>query len=169
LEVEANIRLLNSFSLRPNVTISTNKNKNTFSQINGNLLNLKETDISFSPNLIAANNFIFHPSQSFQISLLSKYVGSQFMGNTNSIVSKLDSYFVNDFSVIYQLKPKTLFKSVIFSVLVNNIFGIKYVSNGYYYTYDDTWSSPSEITTVEGAGYYPQATTNFLMGVTFKF
>ena len=169
LEVDANIRLLNSFSLRPNVTISTNKNKNTFSQINGNLLNLKETDISFSPNLIAANNFIFHPSQSFQISLLSKYVGSQFMGNTNSIVSKLDSYFVNDFSVIYQLKPKTLFKSVIFSVLVNNIFGIKYVSNGYYYTYDDTWSSPSEITTVEGAGYYPQATTNFLMGVTFKF
>jgi len=169
LEVDANIRLLNSFSLRPNVTISTNKNKNTFSQINGNLLNLKETDISFSPNLIAANNFIFHPSQSFQISLLSKYVGSQFMGNTNSIVSKLDSYFVNDFSVIYQLKPKTLFKSVIFSVLVNNIFGIKYVSNGYYYTYDDTWSSPSEITTVEAAGYYPQATTNFLMGVTFKF
>ena len=169
LEVDANIRLLNSFSLRPNVTISTNKNKNTFSQINGNLLNLKETDISFSPNLIAANNFIFHPSQSFQISLLSKYVGSQFMGNTNSIVSKLDSYFVNDFSVIYQLKPKTLFKSVIFSVLVNNIFGIKYVSNGYYYTYDDTWSSPSEINTVEGAGYYPQATTNFLMGVTFKF
>ena len=169
LEVDASIRLLNNFSLRPNVTISANKNKNTFSQINGNLLNLKDTDISFSPNLIAANNFIFHPSQSFQISLLSKYVGSQFMGNTNSIVSKLDSYFINDFSIIYQLKPKTIFKFVVFSALVNNIFGINYVSNGYYYTYDDTWSSPGEITTIEGAGYYPQATTNFLMGVTLKF
>ena len=169
LEVDANIRLLNNFSFHPNVTISTNKNKNTFSEINGNLLNLKETDISFSPNLIASNNFIFHPSQSFQISLLSKYVGSQFMSNTNSVVSKLDSYFVNDLSVIYQLKPKTIFKSVVFSALINNIFGINYVSNGYYYTYDDTWSSPGEITTVEGAGYYPQATTNFLMGVTLKF
>lgn len=169
LEVDANIRLLNNLSFHPNVTISTNKNKNTFSEINGNLLNLKETDISFSPNLIASNNFIFHPSQSFQISLLSKYVGSQFMSNTNSVVSKLDSYFVNDLSVIYQLKPKTIFKSVVFSALINNIFGINYVSNGYYYTYDDTWSSPGEITTVEGAGYYPQATTNFLMGVTLKF
>ncbi len=169
LEVDANIRLFNNFSFHPNVTISTNKNKNTFSEINGNLLNLKETDISFSPNLIASNNFIFHPSQSFQISLLSKYVGSQFMSNTNSVVSKLDSYFVNDLSVIYQLKPKTIFKSVVFSALINNIFGINYVSNGYYYTYDDTWSSPGEITTVEGAGYYPQATTNFLMGVTLKF
>ena len=169
LEVDANIRLFNNFSFHPNVTISTNKNKNTFSEINGNLLNLKETDISFSPNLIASNNFIFHPSQSFQISLLSKYVGSQFMSNTNSVVSKLDSYFVNDLSVIYQLKPKTIFKSVVFSALINNIFGINYVSNGYYYTYDDTWSSSGEITTVEGAGYYPQATTNFLMGVTLKF
>jgi len=24
-------------------------------------------------------------------------------------------------------------------------------------------------TTIEGAGYYPQATTNFLVGATFKF
>ena len=52
LEVDANIRLLNNLSFHPNVTISTNKNKNTFSEINGNLLNLKETDISFSPSLI---------------------------------------------------------------------------------------------------------------------
>ena len=60
-------------------------------------------------------------------------------------------------------------KSIIFSGLVNNIFNKKYVSNGYYFTYDDTWSVPGEIMTIEGAGYYPQATTNFLLGVTLKF
>jgi iron complex outermembrane receptor protein len=53
--------------------------------------------------------------------------------------------------------------------LINNIFSEKYVSNGYYYTYDDDFSNPGTITTFEGAGYYPQASTNFLIGATFKF
>ena len=53
--------------------------------------------------------------------------------------------------------------------MINNIFNEKYVSNGYYYTYDDTWSDPGMTTTIEGAGYYPQATTNFLAGLTLKF
>jgi iron complex outermembrane receptor protein len=61
------------------------------------------------------------------------------------------------------------FKSITFSALVNNIFGAEYVSNGYYYTYDDTWTDPDIINTIEGAGYYPQATTNFLIGATLKF
>ena len=41
------------------------------------------------------------------------------------------------------------------------IFDKEYVSNGYYYTYDDDWSVPGQLTTIEGAGYYPQATRNF--------
>ena len=91
------------------------------------------------------------------------------MGNTDSKASKLDSYFVNDFNVNYEIKTKSIFKSILLSGLVNNIFGKKYVSNGYYYTYDDDFSVPGEITTIEGAGYYPQATTNFLLGATLKF
>ena len=103
------------------------------------------------------------------MSFLSKYVGEQYMGNTDSKVSKLDSYFVNDFSVSYEIETKSIFKSIVLTGLVNNIFGEEYVSNGYYYTYDDTWSTPGFTTTIEGAGYYPQATTNFLLGATFKF
>ena len=52
---------------------------------------------------------------------------------------------------------------------INNIFSAEYVSNGYYYTYDDTWSDENMITTIEGTGYYPQATRNFLFGVGIKF
>ena len=91
------------------------------------------------------------------------------MGNTDSETSKLDSYFVNDISVTYEFKMKSIFKSIVLSGLVNNVFNVKYVSNGYYYTYDDDWSDPNTITTLEGAGYYPQATTNFLIGATLKF
>jgi iron complex outermembrane receptor protein len=53
--------------------------------------------------------------------------------------------------------------------LVNNIFNAEYVSNGYYYTFDDDYSVANQVTTMDGAGYYPQATRNFLMGVTLKF
>jgi len=52
--------------------------------------------------------------------------------------------------------------------MINNIFNAEYVSNGYYYTYDDTWSDPNLITTIEGTGYFPQATRNFLLGITIK-
>ena len=48
-------------------------------------------------------------------------------------------------------------------------FDKKYVSNGYFYTYDDNWSSPNQITTIEGTGYYPQAGINFLIGLTTSF
>tara|TARA_R110001583_G_scaffold59785_1_gene177687 strand:+ start:7473 stop:9707 length:2235 start_codon:yes stop_codon:yes gene_type:complete len=169
VEIDAGIQISKQFAVQPNITLSSNKNKSTVSEIDGSLVNLGKTNISFSPEIIAANAFIFQPVNNFQISILSKYVGEQYMGNTDSQVSKLDSYFVNDLNVTYEIKPKSVFKSVLLSGLVNNIFGEKYVSNGYYYTYDDTWSAPNVITTIEGAGYYPQATTNFLLGATLKF
>jgi len=169
LEFDAAIQVLKQISIQPNFTVSTNKNKHTISQVDGELVDLGKTNISFSPEFVAANAFVYQPTSNVQVSLLSKYVGEQFMGNTDSKDSKLDSYFVNDFNVAFEIKPNSIFKSIVLSGLVNNIFGVKYVSNGYYYTYDDTWSDPNQITTIEGTGYYPQATTNFLVGATLKF
>jgi len=174
LEIDVALQISGKFAIQPNFTISSNKNKSTFSQIDGDLVNLGKTNIAFSPEFIVANALVFQPKENFQVSLLSKYVGEQFMGNTDSGASKLDSYFVNDLNVTYELsflhkQESTFFKSILFSGLVNNIFNQKYVSNGYYFTYDDTWSVPGQTTTIEGAGYYPQATTNFLLGVTLQF
>jgi len=169
LEVEAAIQLGKQFSVQPNFTLSTNKNKKTFAQIDGVLVDLGKTNLSFSPDIVAANAFIFQPKDNFQISFLSKYVGEQYMGNTDSKVSKLDGYFVNDLNFTYEIKMNKVFKSILLSGLINNIFGKEYVSNGYYFTFDDDFSVPGSITTVEGAGYYPQATTNFLIGTTLKF
>jgi len=169
LEIETAIQISKTLAIQPNMTISSNKNKKTVSQIDGNLVDLGKTNISFSPNFTAANALVYQPSSNFQMSFLSKFVGEQYMGNTDSEVSKLDSYFVNDFNISYEIKPNTIFKSILLSGLVNNIFGEKYVSNGYYFNYDDTWTDPNQITTIEGAGYYPQATTNFLIGATLKF
>lgn len=169
LEVEAAIKLSNKFLLQPNFALSANKNIDYITQLDGVLVNLGNTTISYSPSVVAANQFQFKPYDNIQFAFLSKYVGEQYLGNVDSDFSKLDAYFVNDLSFNYEFETKSVFKSIILTGLVNNIFNEKYISNGYYYTFDDTWSDPENITTIEGTGYYPQATTNFLIGLTLKF
>ena len=118
---------------------------------------------------MTSNIIVYNPKDNFNISLLSKYVGSQYMGNTDAINSKLESYFVNDFNISYKIITSSVFKAIIISGLVNNVFDVQYISNGYYYTYEDTWSNSSQVKTLDGAGYYPQAIRNFLLGLTLKF
>ena len=169
LEVESSIAITDKLILNPNVTLSQNKNQDFYFQRDGVLQNLGNTDIAFSPNLVIGNRLTFLPIKDFQISFLSKFVSEQYMGNIDSEQSKLDAYFVNDLNVNYEWKLNKAIKSIVFSGLVNNIFDLEYESNGYFYTYDDDWSNPGNVTTVEGTGYYPQAGINFLLGMSLKF
>lgn len=169
LEMDATVSILEQLVIRPNVTLSMNKNKNFVFQRNGVLQNLGNTNIAYSPNFIAGNIIAFSPIKTVQLSLLTKIVGEQYMGNIDSEKSKLKGYFVNDFSMNWEIRTKSVFKSIIITGLVNNIFDYEYVSNGYFYTYDDNWTTPGSVTTIEGAGYYPQAGRNAMIGATLKF
>ena len=60
------------------------------------------------------------------------------MSNTDQPNSILDSYFVNDLSISYLLQPNKIFESISINLLINNLLNKEYISNGYYYTYDDT-------------------------------
>ncbi len=154
LEVDLSFQLSEKWNIRPNFTLSENKN---IDFVNGATLeNLGNTTIAFSPSVIGGNILAFKPIQSVQIAWLSKFVGNQYMNNIDSKESKLPDYFVNDFNITYELNPKSIFKSIIFTGLVNNFLDKKYVSNGADY----------------GGGYvyyYPQAGINFLAGLTLKF
>ena len=169
IEAEARIKLSEFFLMNTNVTLSSNKNKQTLSKFDGKIVDFGKTNISFSPDFIASNTIVFSPKDNLDISFLSKYVGKQYMGNIDADNSILDSYFVNDLNLNYKINLNMTFKEIIISGLINNILDKEYVSNGYYYTYDDTWSVPGQTKTMDGAGYYPQATRNFLIGITLKF
>jgi iron complex outermembrane receptor protein len=172
LEIDADITINDQFSIKPNAAFSSNKNKNFVAQVNGTLKDLGNTNLSFSPDVVVGNILVYNPLEYLQISFLSKFVGKQFMSNFSSTVSNndvLDSYFTSDLNIIYEMKPTKIFKSIVFSALVNNIFNKEYVDRGYYYTYDDTWSNSGTTTTLDGAGFFPQATRNFLIGVTLRF
>ncbi|MBU2900928.1 TonB-dependent receptor [Maribacter dokdonensis] len=165
LEVDANIILGEKFSLRPNIAISQNKNKDFFIDRDGLLQGLGDTNIAYSPGLVAGNVLSYMPCDAMNISLYSKFVGEQYLSNTDTDASKLDSYFTTDFNITYEINMNSIVKSIVFSGLVNNIFNEKYVSNGY--TYVDSWSTPGN--SFEVHGYYPQAGTNFLLGATVNF
>ena len=168
LEVETVFNLSDKISILANSAFSDNKNKNFVTSLNGELVNLGKTNISFSPEIVSSINLLYSPKENMEFSILNKYVGEQYMSNTDSVFSKLDAYSVLDFNFNYNFKNTFFFSEIVLSAIVSNLFGTEYVSNGYYYTYDDTWSDPNSVTTIEGTGYYPQATRNYLLGFKFK-
>jgi len=169
IEIDATIKLHRKLYFKPNLTISQNRNKDFYFEKDGSLQNLGDTKIAFSPTVVAASQFVFLPVKGLQLALLSKFVGDQYMGNIDFESSKLRSYAVSDFNASYEVQTKSIFKSIVISALVNNIFNYKYESNGYFYTYDDDYSNPGSVKTIGGAGYYPQAGINVLAGLTLKF
>jgi iron complex outermembrane receptor protein len=169
IEIESIIKVINKLSFQPNITLSQNKNKDFYFQRDGVLQNIGNTNIAFSPDFVFGNATTYSIKKNLNITLLNKFVGRQFMGNIDSQASVLEAYNVHDLNVTYLWNINKGIKSILFSGLVNNIFDYKYESNGYFYTYDDDFSTPGVTTTIEGAGYFPQAGINFLIGATLKF
>ena len=164
IEVDANLNISENWILNSNIAISENKINELIIDRDGGLNNFGKTNIAFSPSFISGNSVTYKPNQNLQLALLGKYVSSQYLSNTDTEASKIDGYFVSDFNAMYELKMNNIFKSIVFKGLVNNLFSVEYVDRGY--TYLNTWSGP---TAIEEQGYYPQATINFLIGVTLKF
>lgn len=169
VEIEDTRSLGNKLALYTNITASINKNKDFYYVYDGELQNFGDTDLSFSPNLIGVISFNYELVDNLDLSLNTKYISDQYMSNINSSMSKLDSFTIVDFNVFYQFSIPDLIDNISVSLLVNNLFNKLYVNHGYHYTYDDTWTNPDQSVTYEGVGYYPQATRNYLLGITFKF
>jgi iron complex outermembrane receptor protein len=70
---------------------------------------------------------------------------------------------------VYTIDSEKIFDQIIITGLINNIFNAEFVDRGYYFFFDDDFTNPGTINTVDGAGYYPQATANFLVGLTLRF
>jgi len=169
LEMDAQWQLSKKWMWQPNISLSDHRNIDFYFKRDGALTTLGNTPIAFSPRLIAGQLLQYSPNANLNLGLLHKQVGKQYMGNINSEASVLEGYGQTDFSAQYSWQPSHTFKRISLQLLVNNVFNNLYVSNGYFYTYDDDFSSPGTITTIEGAGYYPQAGTNFLLGASFAF
>ena len=167
IEFDSSIKLNNKLNIETNFSLSENKNKDFYSTFDGNLKNFGNTDLAYSPNLILNNILNFNPNKKVLISLRSKYVSEQFFAQTNSPISKLESFFINDINFVHDIDLPNISDDIKFKVLVNNLFDYKYSAYGGYYSYDV--QEDNQIKTYEGTYYYPQSGINILVGLDVKF
>ncbi len=152
IEIGALAKLSKQWEISGNVSLSQNRNL-SFNIENDNVVTeLGNTEISFSPNVIANVGLKFNPNKNFEFSLMNQYVGKQYLDNTENRNLQLNDYFLTDFNAQYHFKVAG--NDVALKLLVNNLFNKKYVNNGAVWEGDPL--------------YYSQAGTNFMFGISWK-
>lgn len=121
-----------------------------------------DVDISFSPSVIGNSIFSYQKS-GFSTELISQYVSRQYMDNTANSNRSLDPYLVNNLQLSYQLDSLNLVNNITFSVQVNNLFDMKYESNGYSFG----WIAGGEEQFFNY--YYPQAGRHIMTNLKVQF
>jgi iron complex outermembrane receptor protein len=172
VELEGALKINSKITWGANMTFSQNKIKRfteviydygaNYDEYNEVRNEFSNVDISFSPSVIAGSSLSYSPFRSFEATLLSKYVGDQFLDNTSDADRKLNAYFINDIRLSYQPTIRG-FKDVTVSLLLNNVLDVEYESNGYTYGYLGGGE------TIRQNYYYPQAGRNYLMMLSMKF
>lgn len=172
IEVEGITRLSSKLVWNANVTVSRNKILKftevlydygpDYDQNKEVQVQHENTDISFSPNIIAGSALSYRPLKNLEAAWMTKYVGQQYLDNTSNANRRIDAYVVNDLRLSYTIQPKFM-REIALSVLVNNILNETYESNGY------TWGFLAGSAVVRENYYYPQAGRNFMAMVTLKF
>ena len=151
LELGTLAKVSEKLNVLGNITLSQNKNVDFKIEENSTVTNLGNTDISFSPNVIANALIQYKPIKNLQLNLNNQYVGKQYLDNTETQSLQLNDYFLTDFNAQYEFKIAK--QEVSLQFLLNNIFDKKYVNNGFVY---------------DGPYYYAQAGRNFMIGLSFK-
>lgn len=172
IELEGAVRFNAKWVWAANLTLSENKINSfdevlydygaNFDEYNEIVNTYSDTDISFSPNVIAGSTLTFSPIKDLDLAWLAKYVGKQYLDNTSHAERSIDAYFVNDIRFTYTIRP-TFMREISLSALVNNVFGVEYSSNGYTYGY---WGGPDEY---RQNFYYPQALRNYMLMLTLRW
>ena len=120
------------------------------------------TDIAFSPNLVGGAVISFFPVKNAELSFIGKYVGKQYLDNTQDENRKLDAFYTQDARLIYTINKGCL-KELNIILQANNLFNKMYEPNGYTFSYYYGGSLTTE------NYYFPMAGMNFMIGVNMKF
>ena len=144
VELTAGLNPFRGFNWNINATWSKNRAKNvnvtTIDPVTWaeSTANVGTTHLAYSPDFILGNMFSYE-YKGFTASLQSKFVGEQYMTNSNfrSYAEKdgsqtsamIDSYFVSNFDLSYTFKLRGI-KSATVGLTVYNLFNEEYESNG---------------------------------------
>jgi iron complex outermembrane receptor protein len=168
IELQGKIKITSWINTAANITFSENKIRNFTEYLddydNGGQQTkfYSKTDISYSPSVIAGGSINFIPVKNGEISLISKYVGRQYLDNTSQESRSLNPYYLQDIRLSYLITHK-IFKETSLVLQLNNVFDKKYEPNGYSFSYIYGGDLVTE------NFYFPMARFNFMLGVNIKF
>lgn len=173
IELEAGYMFLKNLSVSGNFTYSRNKIARFIEYVDnydnydaeGNMIQDEiehtDTDIAFSPNLIASLGVLYEPIKNLEVSLLGKHVSEQYLDNTQSNDRMLDAYTIFNLGISYGIE-KWGFKEIRIGAQVNNLLNYRYANNGY------TWGYVFGGQRIIENFVYPQAGRNFLVRLSLK-
>lgn len=124
---------------------------------------LGNTPISFSPNVVLANDFTFTPIKRLELSLITKFVSRQYLDNSGNETYCLKPYTYTNLRISYTFLFARFAQELELFVQANNLFNAQYESNGWIYSYYYGNSRFAD------AAFYPQAGINFLGGIRLRF
>src|SRR5690606_36819014 len=144
IELQAAVRVSERVNWNANLTVSRNRIDEyrevltdygaDFSEYNLVENIHRDTEIAFSPSVIAGSGISFVPFEGLDVTLMTKYVGRQYLENTSNKGRSIPAYLVNDLRLSYTWKPQFV-KAINFSLLINNPLDEAYESNGFTYGY----------------------------------
>ena len=120
------------------------------------------TDLAFSPGVLLNNHFEWKANKFLSFILNSKYVGKQYLDNTSNEKRVLKDFLINDFKIQTNLTNNVL-NNLFFKIEINNIFNVKYSSNGYTFGYYGGMDYE-----VRENYFYPQATRNIMFSISIE-
>ncbi len=168
IELESGIQILKNLNWYGNLTLSRNI-ITVFDDLTDNWdtgvqdkITLKNKTISFSPSITAGSVLDYNPVKNLHLGLNTKYVGKQYIDNTQNSDRMLNSYLLQNLTFSYLIKNK-MFKELTCQFAVNNLFDKKYEANAWVYKYNEGGSQYIM------DGYFPQAGINFMFRVDVKF
>lgn len=133
-----------------------------YEYIGQSMIEFKNTDIAFSPSVIAMGSVSWSPIKNLELRVIVKHVGKQYLDNTENASRSISAYSTVDTRIGYSIK-NILFKEIRFDITLNNILDGLYESNGY------TWGYYVDGSRTQENFYYPQAPFNVLGQMTVKF
>ena len=171
IELAGRYKIIPSLALSGAFTLSQNKIKQFNEYLDEylddepyytqQLIDHKNTDLAFSPSIVANAGFSLSPVKNCSIDWLSKYVGRQFLDNTSNVARSINPFTFSNLSFSYSLLH-VFCKEITFAFQINNVFNALYENNGYTYSYLYDGQTTTE------NFYYPQAGRNFMFRILMK-
>lgn len=178
----AGFSLIGQASLSQNKALAFTEYRDNWDTGAQDVIEHRRTNLAFSPRATARLEGVWDvfPSpgnHALSLGWSAKYVGRQFLDNTQNAAAQLPAYLFSDFRLNWRLK-QYIGKEINVLFSVNNLFDARFAANGWTYRFtsaaynpvpDDPYAQAEGQGAYNLSGFFPQAGRNWMLSLLLKF